>query len=114
FTVPELPFAPAREHLANIRPEPLGEPVLTPPRFTPEQVLLRIASASAQVQCIVRHEVGGRDYDPYAVGGQGEQGPAQLHPQGKLVTFYAAGWTDPHDPNQAVSFLEAQLRAGQA
>ena len=114
FTVPEFPFASARERLANIRPPAVEEPVPLVPRFTAEQVLLRVASASARAQCIVRYEVGGSGYDPYVVGGQGEQGPVQLHPRGKLVTFYAAGWTNPQDPDQAISFLEAQLLAGQA
>jgi len=114
FTLPDLPFAAARERLANMPAQMAEGPVAAPPRFTPEQVLLRIASASQRAQCIVRYEVGGRGYDPYAIGGQGEQGPVQLHPLGQLVTFYQAGWTDPHDPDQAISFLEAQLVAGKA
>lgn len=62
----------------------------------------------------MRYEVGGVGYNPYARGSQGEQGAAQLHPQGKLSEFYGLGYTDPDNPYQAVAYLEDALRRGQA
>lgn len=81
-------------------------------QFTSEDVRERLENASPQARCIVHYETGGR-YDPYALGAQGERGPAQLHPRGKLLRFYADGYTNPNDPDQAVTFLEAQLKEGQ-
>lgn len=99
-----------------------------PRRWTADDVLQRIASASAQVQCIVGYEVGRgvtRDglvyepYDPYMPGGFGEIGPGQLASFGLLDEFHrwarARGWgPDPYDPHQIVAFMEVKLAEGEA
>ena len=80
--------------------------------YTIDDVHDALTSATPLVRCIVRAETGGT-YNPYALGAQGERGIAQLHPRGKLLTFYAQGYTNPNNPWQAIEFLEAQLRQGQ-
>ena len=88
--------------------------VQEPEPWTPADVLAAMATASPRARCIVRTEVGGVGYDPYAVGRSGELGPVQLHPRGKLPEFYARGYTDPFDPYQAVDYLDNALQRGQA
>lgn len=70
--------------------------------------------ASPRAQCIVRQEIGGVGFDPYAIGKSGELGPVQLHPRGKLPEFFALGYTDPFSPWQAIDYLEGALQRGQA
>ena|SRR3990167_620969 len=82
--------------------------------WTPQDVHLAISLASRRAACIVRYEVGGVGYDPYAVGMSGELGPVQLHPRGKLPEFYARGYTDPFNPYQALVYLDDALAQGQA
>ena len=82
--------------------------------WTPDDVIARIAWATPRARCIVRSEVGGVGYDPYRNGRQGELGPVQLHPRGKLPEFYARGYRDPHSPHEAVDYLEWALANGQA
>ena len=78
--------------------------------------MVALSMTTERVRCLVRSEVGSSatDYEPYTVSRTGDHGIAGLHePNGKLATFYAAGYTDPYDPGQAVKFLEEQLEAGQ-
>lgn len=51
---------------------------------------------------------------PRPVGAQGELGPAQLHPAGKLPVFYRLGYSDPFDWFEATDFLVTQFIAGQS
>lgn len=83
-----------------------------PVRFTPQDTLDALTTASARTGCVVRYEVGGVGWNPYAIGRAGEQGAAQLHPQGRLGDFYRKGYTDPFDPYQAVAYLDGELAAG--
>ena len=83
-------------------------------RYTAADVHTALRTASPRTACIVRHEVGGWGYDPYAVGSQGERGPAQLSPRGLLPDFYRRGYTDPFNPYQAIAYLEWALAAGLA
>jgi Soluble lytic murein transglycosylase and related regulatory proteins (some contain LysM/invasin domains) len=53
-------------------------------------------------------------WNQYAVGRQGELGPAQLHPRGELQGFYARGYTDPYDWWQAGDYLAVRLAEGGA
>ncbi len=83
-----------------------------PVRFTPQDTLDALGGVSARTGCVIRYEVGGVGFNPYAIGRAGEQGAAQLHPQGRLGDFYRKGYTDPFDPYQAVAYLDAELAAG--
>ena len=82
--------------------------------WTAADVLEMRATASPFAQCVLDKEVGGYGHDPYRNGAQGERGPFQLHPQGKLLSFYAAGYTDPHSPWEALHFFEWQISIGEA
>jgi hypothetical protein len=65
------------------------------------------------LRSIVRCESGG-NFNPYAVGRQGELGAVQLHPHGELLRFYAWQYNDPFSPWQAVRFLAQRLKQGGA
>ena len=80
-------------------------------QYSVDDSLAALEGASARVWCIAQVE---SNYDPNAVGRQGEQGLVQLHPGGLLPVFYAWGYTDPWDPWQSRSFLERALAAGYA
>lgn len=99
------------EYVYLVEEEPADQP---PSRWTPADVLAAMATASPRARCIVRTEVGGVGYDPYAVGRAGELGPVQLHPRGKLPEFYALGYTDPFSPVESIEYLERALARGQA
>jgi len=62
---------------------------------------------------IVRCETGGT-YDPYSVGRQGELGPVQLHPRGRLLHFFSLGYDDPFSPYQSVRYLAQEISYGRA
>ena len=59
----------------------------------------------------VRCETG-YTWNPYARGRQGELGPAQLHPRGELLRFYAWGYDDPFSPYQSIRFMAQRFAAG--
>lgn len=48
------------------------------------------------------------------LGAAGEQGIAQLHPQGLLPTFYAMGYESPYSVWQAVDFIALMFSKGNA
>ncbi len=113
--------------IQTVTPESLAErysmvvETLKPPekRFIPDDTLRALEKATSAVKCAVTVEVGhsiGKyaAWDPYAVGGEGEEGIGQLHPQGKLPTFLAAGYTNPNDPDQVVDFMNKQFALGDA
>ena len=77
--------------------------------WTREDVLTAMSLHSLRVQCVVRHEIGGVGYSPYAISEWGDMGPAQINPHGKLRRFLAAGYTDVFNPFQALDFLESEL-----
>ena len=54
------------------------------------------------------------EWNPYAVGAQGEQGLFQLHRRGLLPAFYAAGHTDVWSPYQQADFTAEMFAAGYA
>lgn len=87
--------------------------------YTADDVAIAIEQYSAEFEIseawlyrIVRCE--DPTFDPYAVGRQGELGPAQLHPRGELRRFYAYGYSDPFDPYHAIRFLAQRLAMGGA
>lgn len=91
----------------------------TKKRFTAEDTLKALEGASPLVKCAVGVEVGPgtkefAPYDPNAIGKEGELGAGQLHPQGKLPAFYAAGNDDPFNPYQVVPFVGEQFALGDA
>lgn len=65
--------------------------------------------SQSEMDCMVRVE---SNFDPYAIGSQGELGAAQLHPQGALQDFYRRGYTDPFNPTQSMDYLAAEIAAG--
>lgn len=92
-----------------------GAPPPVAYRYTPADVHAALRTASPRARCIVTHEVGGRDFDPYAIGSQGERGPVQLHPRGLLPLFtqWSSG-APPENPYAAIPFLEWALGQGYA
>lgn len=84
-------------------------------RYTAADVHAALRTASARARCIVRYEVGGLGYNPYAVGSQGERGPAQLHPRGLLPRYLQwSGGDAPENPYKAVPFVDWGLANGYA
>lgn len=86
--------------------------------YTPDDTLQAIEDASGELGVssaflyrVVRCETGGT-FNPYAVGRQGELGPVQLHPRGRLPDFYARGYSNPFDPYEAVRYLAQEALAG--
>lgn len=51
-------------------------------------------------------------YGP-TLGALGEKGMMQLHPRGKLIEFYAVGYSDPFDPVQAADYTAWAFSRGQ-
>lgn len=106
--------------LPELTPQPLIPPVNLqsatpiPRKFTPEDSLAALVNASPLLRCAVDVEVAGVGYDPYAEGKEGELGIGQLHPKGKLITFYKNGYTNPFDPYQVVDFMGEQFALGDA
>lgn len=79
-----------------------------------EQASIHSGVSAAWLKRIVRCETGGT-YNPYSRGRQGELGAVQLHPRGgEWPRFFAAGYTDPFDPLDAVHFLADELLLGRA
>lgn len=78
-----------------------------------EQYSLEFDVSYTWLRAIVRCESGG-NFNPYAVGRQGELGAVQLHPRGELLRFYSWGYDDPFSPYQAVAFLAQRLKQGGA
>ena len=86
--------------------------------WTAADVLDARSTASPCAATILDGEIGGYGYEPYIDGADGEKGPFQLHPLGKLPVFVA--WArargedpDPHNPWQTLVFVEEQIAAGQ-
>jgi hypothetical protein len=97
----------------------LAAPARAQQSYTSEDTLNAIAEASAEIGVdydwlyrVVRCE--DPTFDPYAVGRQGELGPAQLHPRGLLPKFYALGYLDPHSPYQALRFMAQEFSYGRS
>lgn len=80
-------------------------------RWTREDVRDAVATASPRVGCVIRAETGGT-YEPYSVGRQGELGPGQLHPAGKLLAFRAAGFMIRSRPGRPSRSWSSNSRAG--
>jgi hypothetical protein len=88
-------------------------------QYDAADTLNAIAEASAEIGVdydwlyrVVRCE--DPTFDPYAVGRQGELGPAQLHPRGLLPKFYALGYDDPFSPYQALRFMAQEFSYGRS
>ena len=75
--------------------------------------MMALATTTPRVRCIVRNEVAGVDYDPYAIGALGERGVAQLASFGKLPEFYRLGYSEPENPYEAVRYLQWALEHDQ-
>jgi hypothetical protein len=82
--------------------------------WTAADTLAALSGASPRARCIVRVEVGGVGWNPYAIGRQGERGVAQLHPRGLYPDFLRQGYTDAFNPYQSVAYLESALQRGLA
>lgn len=97
---------PAHAAAPDIVPLAVGLP--PGPPWLSAHVVDALAGQPVLVRRILYCETGrsGR-YDPYAVGGMGEVGPAQLLPGvgNGLSIFYAWGFTDPTNPYQAVAWV---------
>lgn len=81
--------------------------------WTPDDVLASMDTHSSTAACMVRMEVGGVGYDPYAVGAEGELGPVQLHPRGLLSLYEEwSGGASPYDPYTSMDFLDWAIANG--
>jgi hypothetical protein len=98
-----------------------GAPVL----FTPADVLEAMAHTTPIASCVVRREIGGVGYNPYAVSRTRDRGPIQLHQDGPIEVDYLAvtpivaeqlGWPDPRpdiwDPAKTIPYLAWMLDHG--
>ncbi len=106
----EISTPVVRSRLASVEDMPQ-------PKFTAVDTLKALDNASPLIQCVVAVEIGHplpgyEPFDPNMVGEEGELGPAQLHPKGKLPRFYQEGNTNPKDPYQAIPFIEKQIALG--
>lgn len=88
--------------------------------YTPADTLAAIEEASINsgvsytwLRRIVACETG-QTFRNDLVGRQGEIGAVQLHPRGLLPAFYAAGYTNPRNPQDAVHFLADQILLGRS
>lgn len=79
--------------------------------YTAEDTLAALDSASARTRCVIGYETGW-SWSPNLVGQAGELGAAQLHPRGLLSAFYAAGYSDPWNPYQAVEYADRMIADG--
>lgn len=86
-------------------------PMLTAGRydFTRDDGIAAMQGRSALAVCIARIE---SNFDPNAIGRAGELGMVQLLSPGELDTFYAYGFSDPHDPWQSADYLDIALAEG--
>lgn len=116
----DLVGAESAEALVNDDEDPADDLVLPVglvrlPPWTHAHVVDALIGQVVMVRRIVYCEVGrsGR-YNPYAIGGQGEIGPAQLLPgRGNgLSIFYGWGGVDPNSPYEAVIFINRVIREG--
>lgn len=90
--------------------------------YTAEDTYAAIDQASSESgvsQAWLTRVVGcetGWTFHPGAVGDHGSSfGAAQLHRGGsELTRFYAAGFDDPFDPYQSVSFMAAEFALGRS
>jgi hypothetical protein len=88
-------------------------------RWTPDDVSAAIVQYAAEIgvsEAYLYAVVSCEDpsFNPYAVGRQGELGPVQLHPRGRLQHFLSLGYTDPYSPYQAVRYLAQEISFGRA
>ena len=60
---------------------------------------------SQRVRCVVRYEIGGVGYDPYAISPDGDRGPGQLNPHGKLPDFRRWAEQQGVEPDEFNPFL---------
>lgn len=120
---PSLPVhLPPTELGADVLLEPLKAdevegflgPARRPARFSPSDVHAALARASARTRCIVRVEIAGVGWNPYAIGSQGELGPGQLHPRGLLPQFLAETGGDPFNPYTVLPWIDRMLQRGYA
>jgi hypothetical protein len=77
-------------------------------RWTDAHVRDALVGQPVMTRRIVFCEIGrSGTYDPYAIGPKGELGPAQLLPgrDNGLAIFYRWGFDEPHNPYQAVEFI---------
>ena len=84
-----------------------------PRRWTPDDVHEALRTASPLARCVVTAEIGGVGFDPLSIGAAGELGPVQLHPFGKLRSFFMAGYSDPFSPYQSLAYLEEAIARGE-
>lgn len=75
-----------------------------------ERALAHGANAAALVTTIGCES----QFDPRAVGAQGELGLTQLHPQGLLPSFYKLGYRDVWSAEQQADFAALMFASGQA
>jgi hypothetical protein len=81
--------------------------------YSPADTLAAMEMHSPLAACVVRLEVGGVGFDPYAVGAQGELGPVQLHPRGLLPLYIRwSGGASPYDPYTSIAFLDWAIERG--
>lgn len=104
--------------------DPAGDAVVPAPRppWTDAHVRDALVDQPRLVRRIIYCESSNRvgaespslRYDPYARGGLGEVGPAQLLPgRGNgLSIFYSWGGADPNSPYEAVWFVNEVIRRG--
>lgn len=106
---------------AEVCPEGWGTPVKSdevegtleyPQRWTAADVHRALESASPRARCIVRVEVGGVGWNPYAVGSAGELGAGQLHPRGLLPQFQRETGGDPFNPYVVIPWIDQMLARG--
>jgi hypothetical protein len=88
-------------------------PVRASEPWTSDDVFASMAAHSDVAACVVRYEIGGTGFDPYARGSAGELGPAQLLPGGQLDVFMARGYSDPFSPWQSLDFLDDAIARGE-
>jgi len=87
--------------------------------WTPDDVVAAIQQYSAEIgvsEAYLYAVVHCEDptFNPYAVGRQGELGPVQLHPRGRLPHFLSLGYDDPFSPYQSVRYLAQEISYGRA
>jgi hypothetical protein len=81
--------------------------------WTADDTLAAMDAHGPLVACMVRLEVGGVGYSPYAVGAAGELGAAQLAPFGLLPLYEDwSGGASPYDPYTSLAFMDWAIGAG--
>lgn len=76
-----------------------------------DEAAVEMGVSYAWLYATVRCETGWT-WNPYVRGRQGELGPAQLHPRGELLRFFALGYDDPFSPYQSIRFMAQRFAAG--